>query len=792
MNTFTCMKDFRSAERKAPVLVVQGQILFPEVTSMVRVRREATDAVLAAASQRGDRVVVLLASEEGPPHMVGTLAEVEGSRVGNLGLDITLRGLARVRVEWLGEEAGAPTVTYEFDDDVHDLDAGTHQVLLQSIKGVSREILGMIDGGENILKIIEGYEDVVKLMAFVIQNSPIPAEQKHGFLTVTSLKTRGLKVLEHLSRQKESLRLQVEMNSKISEQAGKTHRENILREQLKTIKEELGESKPKASTDYRAKVEKLALPETVRAAVMEEVDKLEQMGSQNPEANVVRNYLDLVVSLPWSEPEAKAVDLTEARRVLDADHYGLEKVKDLIIQHLAVLQLKKDKKGTVLLLVGPPGVGKTSLGQSIAKAMGREFIRASLGGVRDDAEIRGHRRTYLGALPGRIIQSMKRAGARNPVFLLDEVDKMVKGWSGDPASALLEVLDPEQNNTFQDHYLDVPYDLSQVFFIATANSVESIPGPLLDRMEVITLSGYTETEKFHIAKDYLVPKQLELHGLTGKLEIGEEVLHAVAGEFTREAGVRDLQRKIQTLCRVSSEAILKARAEDLPLKVDLATLEEKIGAKPYRHEAALADNPPGVVTGLAWTPVGGDILFLEAAAMPGSGQLILTGQLGDVMKESARIALSLVRSQLGVLTAGFDFKAMDLHVHVPSGSIPKDGPSAGTAMFTTLASLVLGRKVDSKLAMTGEVTLRGAVMPVGGIKEKLIAAHRAGIRKILLPRLNEKDLKELPAEVRTDLDVTLVDHVADVLKLIFGITGAQTSGGAGSLGSDPRDRASLV
>ncbi|HTH13763.1 MAG TPA: endopeptidase La [Spirochaetia bacterium] len=784
------MKDYRSAERRAPILAVSGQILFPEVTSMVRIRKDVAEPVLASAPAHGDRVVVLLADSEGKPHGIGTLAEVEGSRVGTLGLDITLRGLARVRVERIAAGPSGPLVDYEFDDDAQDLDEGTAQVLLQNIKGVSRDILGMIDGGENILKLIEGQDDVVRLMAFVIQNSPIPAEDKYGFLTTSSLKARGLKVLDHLSRQKESLRLQVEMNTKISEQAGKSHRENILREQLKNIKEELGEGKPKASNDYRDRVEKAPLPEAVKTAALEEVEKLEQMGGSNPEANVVRNYLDLILSLPWAEPEAKAVDLVEARKVLDADHYGLEKVKDLIIQHLAVLQLKKDKKGTVLLLVGPPGVGKTSLGQSIAKAMGREFIRASLGGVRDDAEIRGHRRTYLGALPGRILQAMKRAGAKNPVFLLDEVDKLTKGWGGDPASALLEVLDPEQNNSFQDHYLDLPYDLSQVFFIATANSTESIPGPLLDRMEVISLSGYTEAEKVHIAQDYLVPKQLELHGLTGKLEIPAEVIRQLAGEFTREAGVRDLQRKIQMLCRVSSEAILKATDAELPIRVDPATLEDRIGAKPFRHEAALADQPPGVATGLAWTPVGGDILFLETAAMPGSGQLILTGQLGDVMKESARIALSLVRSQLGVLASGFDFKSTDIHLHVPSGSIPKDGPSAGTAMFTTLASLVLGRKVDSKLAMTGEVTLRGAVMPVGGIKEKLIAAHRAGIRRILLPRFNEKDLKELPAEVRSDLDITLVDHVAEVLRLVFGIAGAQTPG-AGP-GSDPRDRASLA
>jgi ATP-dependent Lon protease len=783
------MKDYRSAERRAPVLALNGQIVMPDATAQVRARRDA-DGLLAAAATRGNRVVVLLNGDDGQHHGIGALAEIEGTRTGSLGLDITVRGLARVRVESVADEDGVSVARYEFDDDVADLDEGTTQVLLKNIKGVSKEILGMIEGGDAVLKLIDGQDDVVRLMAFVIQNSPIPAETKYDFLIVNSLKARGLKVLEHLTRQKESLRLQVEMNSKIGEAASKNHRENILREQLRSIKEELGEGKAKGGEDYRDKVENAGLPESVKTAALEEVEKLEQMGNSNPEANVVRNWLDLLLALPWKDPELKAVDLTEARRVLDADHYGLDKVKDLIIQHLAVMQLKKDRKGTVLLLVGPPGVGKTSLGQSVAKAMGREFIRASLGGVRDDAEIRGHRRTYLGALPGRIINAMKRAGSRNPVFLLDEVDKLVKGWGGDPAAALLEVLDPEQNDTFQDHYLDLPYDLSDVFFIATANSLETIPGPLLDRMEVITLTGYTEAEKFHIAKDYLVPKQLELHGLTGKLEIGDDVLRQLAGEYTREAGVRDLQRKIMTLCRVSSEAVLKADVSQLPVKVDPATLEDTVGAKPYRHEAALADNPPGVVTGLAWTPVGGDILFIESAAMPGSGQLILTGQLGDVMKESARIALSLVRSQLGVVASGFDFKNTDVHIHVPSGSIPKDGPSAGTAMFTTLASLVLGRRVDSKLAMTGEVTLRGAVTPVGGIKEKLIAAHRAGIRKILLPRLNEKDLKELPAEVRTDLDITLVDHVADVLKLVFGIAGAQTP--AAPVGEDPVNRASLA
>ena len=772
------MKDFRVADRHGPVLALEGQILFPLATVVLRLRKENAERLLQAATANHGLVVVLQKNPEGGVHRTGTLAEVETSRSSGSGWDVTVKGLARILADQVTEEPGLAFATYDFDDEATDLDEATGQVLLRNIKSISAEILGMIEGGENMAKMLDGFDDPARMMAFCLQNMPIPASEKQLYLEISSLKSRGLKILDLLSRQKESLRVQIEMNSKITDHASKTHRETILREQLKNIKQELGEGKTSPAKDYREKITQAGLPPKILEAAEEELDKLEAMGQGNPEANVVRNYLDVLLSLPWADPELADIDLAQARRVLDADHYGLDKVKDLIIQHLAVMKLKKDKKGTVLLLVGPPGVGKTSLGQSIARAMGREFVRASLGGVRDDAEIRGHRRTYLGALPGRILQSMKKLKARNPVFLLDEVDKMVKGWNGDPASALLEVLDPEQNDTFQDHYLDLPYNLSDVFFIATANSTENIPQPLLDRMEVITLSGYTQQEKYHIAKDYLVPKQLELHGLTGKLVLEDQTLENLAGDWTREAGVRDLQRKIMTLCRVSAEKVLnaekldKAEAQALPVVVTAGELEALLGNKPFHHEIAETAMPPGVVTGLAWTPVGGDILFIEAAAMPGSGQLILTGQLGDVMKESARIALSLVRSQLGVLAAAWDYKATDLHIHVPSGSIPKDGPSAGTALFTTIASLVLNRSVDSKLAMTGEVTLRGAVMPVGGIKEKLIAAHRAGIRRILLPKLNERDLKDLPPEVLAELQITPVEKVSEVLRLVFGIAGA--------------------
>jgi len=438
------------------------------------------------------------------------------------------------------------------------------------------------------------------------------------------------------------------------------------------------------------------------------------------------------------------------------------------LQHLAVMQLKKDKKGSIILLVGPPGTGKTSLGKSIAEVLGRKYIRLSLGGIRDEAEIRGHRRTYIGAMPGRIIQSIKKAGERNPVIVLDEVDKLMTGHNGDPASALLEVLDPEQNNTFTDHYLDIPYDLSDVFFIATANSVESIPGPLLDRMEIIQISSYTINEKFHIGKNYLLPSTLEEHGLTNEqLIIEDETLKQIVSDYTLEAGVRGLKKQLASIARVTSEKIVSKKVE-LPLKVSGDQLEELLGRQVSRHDKAQHSNPIGVVTGLAWTPVGGEILFIEATDMPGTGQVTLTGKLGEVMQESAKISLSLLKSRLAANT--INFKERDLHIHVPSGSVPKDGPSAGITLFTALASLVTGIKVDSKLAMTGEITLRGAVLPIGGLKEKLLGAQRAGITKVLIPKDNLVDLKDVPEEVKSQITISTVETVEDVLRETLGIS----------------------
>lgn len=775
------IKDYHSIERHLPVASLRGFLLFPKATTTVRLDRATADRLIAAAGPRGDLLAVHLVRDSDDNgqavglHRVGTLARIDSVRYQSGAVEITLEGLERILSETFS--AGEPTWSdFEFTPDVVDLDEATLAVLLNNIRELSLSILDLVENAGKVKEALRAQTDVESLINFCMQNMPIGAEEKQAFLEIRSVKDRGLRLLELLSKQRESLRVQIEMAGKLSEAASKNHRENILREQLKAIKEELDEGRTGSGKDWQTRIKEAGMPPAVEAVALEELAKLESQAPNSPETGMLRNYLELMVALPWKDPVNPDIDLTAARASLDADHYGLDKVKDLIIQHLAVMKLKKDRRGINLLLVGPPGVGKTSLGKSIAKAMGREFLRASLGGVRDDAEIRGHRRTYLGALPGRIIAGMKKAKARNPVFMLDELDKLVNAWNGDPGAALLEVLDPEQNDTFADHYLEVPYDLSQVFFIGTANSLEGIPGPLLDRLEVIQLSGYTEREKVHIALDHLVPKQLEEHGLSpAQLHIPEAVISEIIQSYTREAGVRDLQRKIAALCRVFSERVVKAEPALLPLTVQLDDLDQAFGGKIFDHEVSAAENPPGVATGLAWTPMGGDILFIEATSMPGSGKLTLTGQLGEVMKESAQIALSLVRAQLPFLTTHFDFKETDIHVHVPSGAIPKDGPSAGTALLVTLASLVLGRPVDPKLALTGEITLRGAVMPVGGIKEKLTAAHRAGIRRIIMSAKNAKDLRDLPEEVRSGLDITLVEKVSEVFQAALGIGGLGSS-----------------
>ncbi|MET0659053.1 MAG: endopeptidase La, partial [Steroidobacteraceae bacterium] len=509
-------------------------------------------------------------------------------------------------------------------------------------------------------------------------------------------------------------------------------------------------------------------PEALEQA-KKELKRLERMSDGSGEYSMIRTWLDWMIQLPWSKLDAEAIDIQNARKVLDEDHYGLEKIKRRIVEYLAVRKLNPSGRSPILCFVGPPGVGKTSLGQSIAKAIGLKFARVSLGGVHDEAEIRGHRRTYIGALPGNIVQGLRKAGTRNPVLMLDEIDKLGAGIHGDPSSALLEVLDPEQNNTFRDNYLGLPFDLSKVLFIATANMLDTIPGPLRDRMEVIELTGYTEEEKVQIAERYLVPRQLEANGLqTGQAAIAGDALHHLVREYTREAGVRNLERQIGAVLRNVAVRIAEGSIQQQTITVD--DVHSILGAPRFENEVAMRTSVPGVATGLAWTPVGGDILFIEATRIPGNGRLILTGQLGDVMKESAQTALSLVKAQS--VSLGIDpslFEKSDVHIHVPAGAIPKDGPSAGVSMFSALVSLLTGKTVDSDVAMTGEISLRGLVLPIGGVKEKSVAAHRAGLKKVLLPARNRKDLEDVPESVRKDVQFVFCERVDDVLHEALGI-----------------------
>lgn len=651
-----------------------------------------------------------------------------------------------------------------------DINEKGQKEMLDYIKNIASDIASKFTESDKVMKVIDSIQDLNILIGHISQFLPLSNDEKYILMETSSLKERSLTFIDYFLRQKEAIQLQIEMSERFSEKANKNYREAILREQLKAIQEELNEGNPesgKKDKDYRSKIENSNMPEEIKEASLEEVEKLESQNPSSPDYNVIRNYLDLIVALPWSLKGEKDINIGEARRILDEDHYGLRKVKDRIIQHLAVMHLKKEKHGSILLLVGPPGTGKTSLGKSIARALDRQYVRLSLGGIRDEAEIRGHRRTYIGAMAGRIIQGIKNAGEMNPVMVLDEVDKLMTGYNGDPASALLEVLDPEQNNTFTDHYLDLPYDLSNVFFIATANSLESIPAPLLDRMEVIELSSYTANEKFYIGKEHLIPGVLEEHGLKSEdITISDEVLKAVISDYTMEAGVRGLKKQISSVVRSCVEKIVLGSVEK-PYEIKLENLEEILGRKVSRHQIAQETNSPGIVTGLAWTPVGGEILFIEATEMQGSGQVILTGKLGDVMKESARISLSLLKSRLPV--NAIQFKDKDLHIHVPSGAVPKDGPSAGITLFTALASLITGIKVDGTLAMTGEVTLRGSVLPIGGVKEKLLAAERAGIKKVLIPKDNLADLKEVPEEIKKNMEILTVETIEDVLREALGI-----------------------
>lgn len=779
--------DF-ATPRKVAVLPIRNTVVFPGIAMPLKVGRKKSVAAMEEAQQNGGWILTVSVKEDQDDeasveqlHHIGVLSKIEKVRgTKDEGFQVLVRGVQRFRISQYEEGKTHIMALGEPIVEKSDLEDKVEAALLSSLKSMAKEVLDLLPADtKELQQIVEGIDDLSYLSFLCAGNLEASMAKRQSLLESDSLKERVLALLELLQEQKESLAVQSEIRDRLSKKMSKTQREAILRQHLNAIREELGEEGKVEEDEFRKKIDDAGMPEDAKKVALEELKRLESIGNHSPESHVIRNYLDLLCAIPWSKSAKGEVDLDAAKKVLEGDHYGLEKIKKRIIQHLAVMKLKKEGKGSILLFVGPPGVGKTSLGQSIAKALGRKFVRASLGGVRDDAEIRGHRRTYIGAMPGRIISGIKRAGENNPVFMLDEIDKLAFGYHGDPAAALLEILDPEQNSNYLDHYLDVPFDLSRVVFIATANSLETIPGPLLDRMEVIDLAGYTTAEKLHIAKNHLIPKQLKEHGITSEqLSISDEALLRVITHYTREAGVRDLQRQVAALCRASTEKVLKAE-KNQTVRVELKDLDEILGPEKFIHEIAERVAQPGVVTGLAWTPMGGEILFVEASLMPGTGKLTLTGQLGEVMKESAQIALSLLRSKLPTLVPSLDSEKKDLHLHVPAGAIPKDGPSAGITMFTTMASLFAGRSVDPKIAMTGEITLRGLVMPVGGIKEKVMAAHRAGIRRIILSKRNEKDLRDVPEEVRSQMKFELVETAREVLKLTLGLEVETTNAGWG-------------
>jgi ATP-dependent Lon protease len=778
--------NLTNIEQFIPTLVLKNTVLFPDVALPVLISKSVgLNAINRALEHSKEKIFVALTLKEGVQieravpsdfYGVGTLCSIQKIEKNEKGETIAfIKALYRFKISQIEyEESFASWVSRGGPiPDVMDLDGPTEIALLRSLKDISIEILTSLNASSEFKKTLDLFDSAADFTNLAAQNLPLILAKKQEILEIASVKNRALKVLELLVEQREMIKVNTEMGLKISEKTSKAYRESILREQLKAIKEELGEEGETIGAEgekltMKDRILKAHLPIEVEKAAIDQLNRYETMGQQNAESHVIKNYLELILALPWNETEAKEINLDAAQKILDDEHFGLDKIKKHIVQHLAVMKLSPNKKGSILLFVGPPGVGKTSLGQSIAKALGRKFVRASLGGVRDDSEIRGHRRTYIGAMPGRILEGIKRAKEKNTVFMLDEIDKLGKGYGGDPAAALLEVLDPEQNSTFTDHYLDMPFDLSKVFFIATANSLETIPPALLDRMEVIQLSGYTTNEKLHIAKNHLLPKQMIEHGLRDdQIDFPDTMLEMITDEYTREAGVRDLQRKIAKMLRTVSEKVVRGTYEH-KIVITPEDVEEVLGIHKNSYEHVQTNSAPGVVTGLAWTPVGGDILFIESLMMPGSGKIQLTGKLGDVMSESAHIGLSLVRSKLSAMLPGFNFAKTDFHVHVPSGSIPKDGPSAGITIFTALCSLVLGKSVDPKLAMTGEITLRGAVMPVGGIKEKMIAAHRAGIKRVVLSKKNEKDLSELPENVRKEMEFTFIENINELLLYVFG------------------------
>ena len=756
-------------------LPLRNGVLFPGATltfavgrprSVALVRNLYPGDVLLTLTQRDPRTLELASDDV---HPFGTYARVRSvTRKTEREWELTLEGLGRAKfASFTAHEphfkADAVHLPEENGDAVEAKELS--RALQQAVSEIVRDAggaLGQIELDDS------APGDLADKIAAIID---MPTEQEIELLGTADVVARLRLLVKRIGEQKAQAEVRAKIESEVRKEIGKNQREHVLREQMRAIKKELGDGEEGDLANLKKRLDDGNLPEEVRKVADRELRRLEGMNGQGAEVHVIRNYLELIADLPWSKRAESQIDLDKIAAQLESDHHGLDDIKKRILEHVAVLKLSQsteNRGGTLLCFVGPPGVGKTSLGQSIADATGRPFVRVALGGVRDEAEIRGHRRTYVGALPGRIVHALKKAGVKNPVVLLDEVDKMGTSWAGSPEAALLEVLDPEQNKTFTDHYLELPFDLSEVMFICTANTLETLSPPLRDRLEIVELTGYTPDEKVHIAKKHLIPKRTKEHGIgEGQLVISDAALLAIVRDYTREAGVRQLDREIKKLCRAAALEVARKKADEVaqPLVLDEDALVKHLGKPKFEREIAERTAIAGVSTGLAWTPFGGSILFIETSRMPGKGQVEITGQLGDVMKESARAALTYVRSnahRLGIAPEAA--LGQDVHIHVPAGAVPKDGPSAGVTIFTALVSLFTGRRVRPDTAMTGECTLRGRVLPVGGIKAKVLAAHRAGLKRVILPRKCGQDLDEVPKEVRDELEVVLVDDMSEVLE----------------------------
>ncbi|MBM7554595.1 endopeptidase La [Thalassobacillus pellis] len=757
-----------------PLLPLRGLLVYPSMVLHLDVGRDKSVKALEQAMLENHEIFLASQKEmniDDPSkdeiYHYGTIAKVKQMvKLPNGTNRVLVEGLKRAEILDFIDNEEYFVVQVEIHEEEHgnkNEEEALMRTLLQHFEQyikISKKI------SKETLDTVADIDQPGHLADMVASHLPLKLKEKQSVLETTDVKKRLQKLIEQISNEKEVLQIEKKIGQRVKRSMEKTQKEYYLREQMKAIQSELGDKDGKSGevSELRQKIENADMPERVEQVALKELGRYEKVPQSSAESSVIRNYLEWLISLPWKDETEDNLDIHNAEKILDEDHYGLEKVKERVLEYLAVQQLTQSIKGPILCLVGPPGVGKTSLAKSIARAINRRFVRVSLGGIRDDAEIRGHRRTYIGAMPGRIIQGMKRAEKINPVFLLDEIDKMASDFRGDPSAAMLEVLDPEQNSTFSDHFIEESYDLSKVMFVATANNMGAIPGPLLDRMEVISIAGYTEVEKLHIAKEHLLPKQIKENGLNkSQLQFREEALLKLIRTYTREAGVRNLERELASICRKSAKIIVSG--EKKRVVITEKQLEDMLGRPKYRFGRAEEEDQVGTATGLAYTSAGGDTLSIEVSISPGKGKLTLTGKLGDVMKESAQAAFSYIRSRAAELKIDPDFvDKNDIHIHVPEGATPKDGPSAGITMATALVSALTGRPVRKEVGMTGEITLRGRVLPIGGLKEKSLSAHRAGLNKVIIPADNEKDLEDIPASVRNDLEYIPVKHLDEVLK----------------------------